>query len=338
MRKICLVGGWTWWHITPLVSIYRYLQNDAEFFWIWEKWWLEEKIAQDNKIRFFGIKAWKLRRYFSLKTLLEPFNIIAWCFQAYSILKSNRPDVIFSKWWFVSFPVAVAASALKIRLYLHESDTVPWLANRMVWKFATKVFLGFEDAKMYFNTIRTEVVGQILSPVLFEGIPTKSVSPKTNLIVFAGSQGSKRIFDSILANVENLADFDITIVLWSLNLWFRKDFEKFTNITCYDFIWPEEIKKLFLEADVAITRAWATSLAELEAFGIKMIIIPLKESANNHQYFNALSYKARWEEMLEEKDMDMLTEVVSKYKGYKKWEIDFKKWGALEVIRREILG
>ena len=66
---------------------------------------------------------------------------------------------------------------------------------------------------MYFNTIRTEVVGQILSPVLFEGIPTKSVSPKTNLIVFAGSQGSKRIFDSILANVENLADFDITIVL-----------------------------------------------------------------------------------------------------------------------------
>ncbi len=60
--------------------------------------------------------------------------------------------------------MAVAAWLLRIPLSLHESDTIPGLANRVSAKFATKIFLGFPEAVQFFDSTKTEVVGQILDP------------------------------------------------------------------------------------------------------------------------------------------------------------------------------
>ncbi len=338
MKKIAFAWGGTWWHITPLVSIKNKLWSwEFEYFWIWEDSSLEQKISNENSIRFYSIKAWKLRRYFSLKTFIEPFNIIRWIKESIKILKNEKPDLIFSKWWYVSLPVAIAAKFLWIRLFMHESDTIPWLANRIVWRFASRIYLWFASASKYFDKWKTKVVWQILNPILFSEKETSVTNHKTNLLVIAWSQWSTRIFKMILDNIDKFSDFNMYIVLWSLNAYLKTEFDKFQNISSYEFINQSELSKLMQIADIAITRAWATSLAELDAFWIKQIIIPLKESANNHQFFNALDYKANNEaEMIIEEKLWYIPHMLKNYINFKKKPKINKIINALDVISDDI--
>jgi len=347
MKKIALAWGWTWWHITPLVSLYKYLWNENYvFFWIWENNSLEQKIAWENEIKFYGIRAGKLRRYFSLQTIIEPFKIISGIFQAIKILSEEKPDLIFSKWWFVSLPIAIAAYFLWIKLFLHESDSVPWLANKYVGKFASKIYLWFDVAKKYFDLRKTEVTWQILNPELFTDLVEKPENlHRTQLLIIWWSQWSKRIFEYILWNIDKLNNYEITIVLWSLNSNMKEQFKSYSNITTYDFIDQNVLKNIYQKTDIAITRAWATSLAELELFGVKMIIIPLKESANNHQYYNAISYEKKWNIMIEEWEFDKITPVLQENENYKKstsvetstYGVSSNERNVLEIIKTDLL-
>ncbi|MDD2565572.1 MAG: UDP-N-acetylglucosamine--N-acetylmuramyl-(pentapeptide) pyrophosphoryl-undecaprenol N-acetylglucosamine transferase [Candidatus Gracilibacteria bacterium] len=340
-KKIALAGGGTGGHITPLVSIYNKLKTEKslEFFWIGEYDSLEEKIAKENEIKFYPIKAGKLRRYFSLKTILEPFYIFSGIISSYKILKKEKPTLIFSKGGYVSLPVAISARLLGIKLYLHESDTIPGLVNRLVGKFANKTFLGFEMAKKFFKEEKTQVVGQILNPVLFENIEKiDTKNNNTNLLIIAGSQGSTRIFKTILDNSKELQDFNLFVVLGSLNINLKKDFEKIPNCEVFEFINQTQLASILSISDIAVTRAGATSLAELEAFNISQIIIPLKESANNHQYYNALEYsEKKGEVMIEEKDLSSITGEIKKNIKNKKTLGINNKHGALEIITKELL-
>ena len=341
MKKIALVWGWSGWHITPLVSIYNFLKDDNnfEFFWIWEKDSLEEKIAKENWIRFISTKSGKLRRYFSFKTLLEPFNIIAWILSSKRILKQEKPDIIFSKWGYVSLPVAIAAKKLGIKLFLHESDTIPWLANRFVGKFASKIYVWFKKALEFFPSSKCELIWQILNPELFRDIQEVKKTDKTNLLVIAWSQWSTRIFSFLAENLNKLKNFDITVILWSLNSHLKENFKDFSNVKTFDFINHSEIKNLYNEADIAITRWSATTLAELENFWIKLIVIPLKESANNHQYYNALEYEKKWSVVVLEDNLnDFLIDEIIKLKWYKKVPKDSFNNNALDKIRDDLLN
>lgn len=340
MKKIAFTWGWTWWHITPIISIYNTIKDNADFFWIWEKDSLEEKIAKDNWIKFYNIKSWKLRRYFSFKTFIEPINIFSWIISSIKILKKEKPDIIFSKWWYVSLPVAIASKILHIPLYLHESDTIPWLANRLVSRFASKIYLWFIWAKKFFKSKNIEIVWQILNPNLFD-LNYQDINfnnDKTTILVTWWSQWSKRIYSKILENIENLNDFNLIIVLWSANTDMKEQFPIRDNIKIYWFIEQTEFKSLMRISDIAITRAWATSLAELLSFWLKLIMIPLKESANNHQYFNALEYQNEWKWiMIEEKDLNQLSKTILKYKWFKK-EINISAINkATQIISTELL-
>ncbi len=140
----------------------------------------------------------------------------------------------------------------------------------------------------------------------------------------------------ILDNMEILKDFNIDVILGSLNKHLKPDFEKFPNVTVHEFLSQEKIGKILEKTDITITRAWATSLAELEAFGIKMIIIPLKESANDHQFHNAVAYADKWEIMIEEKDLNTIPETIMKFKDFKKAPHQIPLCGALEIIAGDL--
>lgn len=112
---------------------------------------MEEKVAGDEGVGFHAIRSGKLRRYFSWRTFVEPFNILIGTVQSFFILRKLRPSFVFCKGGYVSLPAAVAAKFLSIPTYLHESDAIPGLANRWVGKFSDAVFLGFSEAEPYFS-------------------------------------------------------------------------------------------------------------------------------------------------------------------------------------------
>ena len=196
-------------------------------------------------------------------------------------------------------------------MFIHESDTIPGRSNMQMSYFADTIFLGFESTKKFFRKKNCITIGQIIDRRI--RIPIKTdIDWKTNkihILVFCGSQGSRRIFEEIIAHSKTL-DAEWIIILGKLNQNMRKKFDGFKNIQILDWLEKENQNIIFQGTDIAITRGSATTLAELQLFDIAKIIIPLPSAAKNHQYFNALEYQKQGDILLEQKNISKLREAI----------------------------
>lgn len=339
---IALTWGSTWWHVFPLASIFNYLkgENEYDFLWVWEENSLEEEIARTLRIKFLDIPAWKIRRYFDLKNFYEPLKNLTWIFFGIYYILKYKIDIVFSKWWYVALPLCLAAFILRKKIYIHESDSISWVANKIIWKVATKVFYTFPN--QFLDNKKHILSWQILNPELLEKVKNLSVWINTNLsvLVIAWSQWSTKIFETLLKILHDLSDIDFHVVLWEKNLHFRNDFKMYPNVIVNDFLTQENLWLIMKNSDIAITRWWATTLWELNMFGIHSIIIPLPWSAWNHQDSNALFFKEKyWSDVLDENnnfDIELYRKL-QKYKSLRKSWLNLEWFfKSLQVIEREI--
>lgn len=333
-KTLIVVGGGTGGHVFPLLNLIHYLQknipseksifSEQAFRWIGEKDSIESRLAETNNIPFSPIICGKLRRYFSWKTILVPFQIMIWILQSLIIIVDEKPRAIFSKGWYVSLPVAVAGWMLRVPVYLHESDSVPGLANRLVARFARGIFCTFREAETFFEGKKICGYGPLLSEDI--GIITQQpapLSPRTQLLVNCGSQGSSTIFDILLKMLEKdnspSRDFDIHLVLGTKNPQYREKFASFPNVTIYDFFYDQkEYFQLVYTCDIVLTRS-GSSVFEFEALGLHMILVPHPHTGNNHQYYNAKIFEKKWHECILQENLEKeLSGVLSQYTSYHK--------------------
>ncbi|MDD4151597.1 MAG: glycosyltransferase [Candidatus Gracilibacteria bacterium] len=339
-KTIALTGGGTGGHVFPLLSVYNYINNkDIKFIWIGEKKSLEERISQENKIEFHTIMSGKFRRYFDIKTFFEPAKIFFGIIEGIYYIWKYNIDTIFSKGGFVSIPLCIAGKIMGKKIIIHESDTVIGLSNKIIGLLATKVFFTFDnekiDKKKYIKS------SQILNPNLIKNIEeTHQINEKQEVLVIAGSQGSKIIFENLLKIIENFTDRNFTIILGDKNTNFRSEFEKYENVIIYDFISQDDLAKILEKSDIAITRAGATSLWEQYYFGIKSVIIPLKSRAGNHQYHNGLYFKENFGSIiLEENDVlnIQLSKTIENLKDFRKENLNLEGFlDAIKKIKKEL--
>ena len=324
--------------------MYNYLKEDKEynFVWVWEEDSLEEEIAKKQRMTFLDIPAWKLRRYFDIRNFYEPLkNLTGIFYWIYYILK-YKIEIVFSKWWYVALPLCLAAFILRKKIYIHESDTVSGIANKIIWKIATKVFYTFPNKKL--DNKKYFLSWQILNPELLDQIVDLNIEQNTRLAVFVvwWSQGSTKIFQALLKLLPDLKDIDFQIVLWEKNMHFRDEFRKFPNVMAHDFLTQRRMWKIMKTSDIAITRAWATTLWELNMFWIHAIIVPLNWSAWNHQNMNAEYFHEMYGSDLLDEEQNLEVEIfrrLQKYKSLRKnWlnlEWFFK---SLQIIEKEMKG
>jgi len=330
MKTIAFAGGWTWGHIFPIKALIESLPKQGyQILWFGEKWKLEEKIANQLKnegynIVFIPILAGKIRRQFDIKSIWKNFvdlfkNFVGFFQSVYYVCK-YQPEFVFSKWGFVAFNPSLAGKICWKRVYLHESDTIPGLVNKLVGKFAEKVFLWFSQAEKFFNKNKTLVVGQLLTGKL-EDFQENWKWWKTNLLVVGGSQGAKILIQAVKNLLDKwiLKNFNVYVVGGLLNK--ENIFKDYENVKFYQFIPQEELFKLYQLSDLTITRGSATSLAEQEYFNIRKIIVPLPFTGGNHQYFNGIVYQKKWDYLLsqqEENFEEKLGRILKKLEGWKK--------------------
>lgn len=348
MKKILLVGGGTGWHVFPLLNLVHFLQKNNSstsiwldtrvkseydgnflFHWIGENNSIESRVSWDNQIPFSPIICGKLRRYFSLQTLLLPFQILIGIVQSLWILLREKPAIIFSKGGYVSLPVAIAGWILHIRIYLHESDSVPGLANRIVGKFSSWIFCAFHEADGFFQSRKILGYGSLLSAEIQNIVTSSDGSPgqargwRTQLLVSCGSQGSAAIFDAVIGLLPWFSDIDFHVILWVKNLDYREKFEKFSNVAMYDFFYNQsDYLKIVQRCDLVIARS-GSSIFEFEALWLTMILIPHPYTGNNHQYWNAKAFEKKGQILLEQKNISDLASLVEGYKSYKKTPLSF---------------
>jgi len=302
MRKAVISGGGTGGHVYPGLAIAQILkENGFETSFIGTRKGLESKIVPDNgyAIYYVNIKGFKgksaLDKIFAL--LLLPFSVI----KALVLLLKLQPEFVIITGGYVSLPVALASFILFKKLYLQEQNAFPGLVNRISSKFARFAFTGFRDKAGIFgkkeiftgNPVRKE----------FLEIPKLQVEDRSfHLLITGGSQGSFFINSLIDEVVLRLQEMDIEIIHLTGERWIDQ-FTSFKSDKYKPIGYSTDIAKLVQWSDLVISRAGASMLAELGAAGRPAILIPLAVAADNHQYFNGLSFvDAKAGIMIEEKN------------------------------------
>jgi UDP-N-acetylglucosamine--N-acetylmuramyl-(pentapeptide) pyrophosphoryl-undecaprenol N-acetylglucosamine transferase len=306
---VVLTGGGSGGHIYPLLAVAEDIQ----------KWAADS--SRDCTITYMGpvdsytglftergiavqsIVSGKLRRYFSFENFLDAPKFFIGFFEAVFKLYFCMPDVVFSKGGTGAFPVVLAARFYRIPVAIHESDAKPGLTNLVSSHFAQKIFVSFPSAAEYFDPRKTEVTGTPVRRELLENRTTKDVARETLgfassaplIFIYGGSQGSTRINNYILENLPEL--IEETQILHQTGTANFPEVEKLSQVALLGASFKnryqavpyltDNLRTAFDAADLVVMRAGSATLFEVAAFGKPAIIIPLSDSANDHQKANA---------------------------------------------------
>lgn len=308
MKRIVFTGGGTAGHVTPNIALIpklRTLGYDIHYIGSYDG--IERKLIEDYRIPYYGISTGKLRRYFDIKNFSDPFRVIKGFIEAKQVLKTLKPDIVFSKGGFVSVPIVRAASSLKIPCIIHESDMTPGLANSLCIPVAEKVCCNFPETLQNLPAEKAVLTGSPIRAELTKGSKEKGLSMcgfhggKPVIMVIGGSLGAAGINSLVReALPQLLEDFQIVHVCGKEkidNLLLNKDgYKQFEYV-------KDDLKDLFAMADIVISRAGANAICELLALRKPSLLIPLPARASRgDQILNAKSFESQGFAMMADED------------------------------------
>ena len=320
--KIVFTGGGTLGHIFPSIAVIRemrdiYPGSDLKLSYIGPKHNYGELLFKEQNVEVRRILSGKIRRYFSFKNLLDVFKVPIGFIQSLFWLFIIAPDIVFSKGGYGSFPVAVACFFLRVPLVLQESDIVPGLASKITSKWASEIFTSFSNTE-YFPKDKVICVGNPVRKELLEGTIEKAKElfklkgEKPVILILGGSQGSARINNLMIEILpELLKSFEIihqtgrhkhlTIERESKALLSK---ESMSIYHLLPFLNEEQLKQALAVSDLVISRAGSGALFEIASSKKPAILIPLSNSAQDHQKKNAYAFaEAGGGEVVEEQNL-----------------------------------
>lgn len=310
---IILTGGGTGGHIFPLVTIAKKLRSmarergieDIRFLYVGPRFdSVSEELFRQEGIDRRYILSSKLRRYPSSRTILDAIKFPFAILQTMWILFWHMPDAVFSKGGYGSFPVMLASWFFLIpSRVIHESDSVPGLANIMAAPFAKRIGTAFESAALQFPIQKTAVVGIPVREDLCSQDPKRArfffdiTSDRKVVLAMGGSQGARAINNVVVQALGRLLEkYEVIHLCGPLHFQKVKAEAALAvkqSVLPYYHPYPfltEEFKLAFTLANLVIARASATTIFEIAFCGKPSILIPLKGAAQDHQRANAYAY------------------------------------------------
>jgi len=294
--KIVLTGGGTAGHVTPNIALLPGLRlRGFEIIYIGGKGGMEEAMAENAGVTYYGISSGKLRRYLSVKNITDGFRVMRGITQARKILKKIRPDVVFSKGGFVVVPVVLAARMLKIPVVIHESDFSIGLANRLAIPRATKVCCVFPETLKQIPDGKGVLTGTPIRQEILHGSRIAGAAfcnfaaEKPVLLVMGGSQGSAVINACLRDALDDLlTDFNIIHGCGKGNVDEAASRDGYLQ---FEFI-GDNMGDLYALADLVVCRAGSNSISEFLALAKPNLLIPLpKAVSRGDQILNAASFE-----------------------------------------------
>ena len=302
IMKIVLSGGGTGGHIYPALAMAREIKKlnpEASFLYIGTEKGLEKDLVSREGLDFKTIEITGFKRSLSLENVKTIWRFLKGVSNSKRILKEFKPDVVIGTGGYVCGPVVYAASKMKIPTIIHEQNSVPGLTNKFLSRYVNKVAISFEEASQYFpkekvvltgNPRGTEVVSHIGSNAI-QQLGVKKGIP--SVLIFGGSRGARAINEAVLKNIEVLKDKPYQIIYITGDVHYQSVKEELDlvgtpdNVIVKPFI--HNMPEILPSVDLVVSRAGATTLAELTALGVASILIPSPYVTNNHQEKNALA-------------------------------------------------
>lgn len=311
--RVVLTGGPTGGHLFPLIAVLEEVKAIAGGLKIpLQGHFIGNASDFAEELRRAGILlhkmvAPKVRRYLSLRNLIEPWLAPLAILQAFWHLWLIMPDVVFSKGGGPTLFVVFIAWLYRIPILIHESDSVPGAANRRAARFAKYIAVSFPRSIDSFPKGKTFLIGHPIRRALLsgrrgEGLRITGFRQELSfLFVWAGSQGAEVINDAMLnilpqllprvqvlhqcgkrnfARIEKESAFMLKALAEDVRSNYR--LEAFMDI--------DRLLNILAACDLVVARAGAGTIFELAASGKPTILIPLPHAAGDHQRLNAYDY------------------------------------------------
>lgn len=293
MRVLIAAGG-TGGHIYPGIAVAKeIMRRDAKSSvkFVGTARGLETKLVPDSGFELLTIESAGLKNVgFAGKVkglALLPKSFL----EARRLVKNFQPEVVVGAGGYVSGPVLLMASLMRVPTLVMDSNALPGFTNRRLAPFVAKAALTFEEALPFFGK-KGIVTGNPVRKEFFE-IPPKSRDAKYfSLLIFGGSQGARAINNAMVEALPFLENYKSKLQITHQTG--EADFEKIkqgyaaanwsgADVSAYIKNMPEH----FAKNDLIVCRAGATSCAELAAAGKASVMIPLPTAADDHQRKNA---------------------------------------------------
>jgi UDP-N-acetylglucosamine--N-acetylmuramyl-(pentapeptide) pyrophosphoryl-undecaprenol N-acetylglucosamine transferase len=291
-KKIIISGGGTAGHIHPALAVGRKLKDkdpDCSLTFVGSTRQLEKRIMDHYSAHFIplhieGIKGRGFKIFKSL--LLLPLSFL----KSLTIVIRTRPDLVIGVGGYSSGPIVLLASWFRIPTLIMEQNIQPGLTNRLLRRWVKKAVVSFERSLPHFkgkgifigNPVREE----------FYTLEPKERNGWLTLLIFGGSQGSHFLNEGIVnalpllkGEKEHLKIFHQTGEKdWD---WVKQSYTKegFSEVTVAPYF--DEMAKYFQKSDLIISRAGASTIAELIASKKASLLVPFSQATDNHQLLNA---------------------------------------------------
>tara|TARA_B100000900_G_scaffold367860_1_gene344666 strand:+ start:411 stop:1475 length:1065 start_codon:yes stop_codon:yes gene_type:complete len=333
MEKTFLITtGGSGGHVIPATILHEHLSQEMRVIISTDKRGLKY-LDQDNyKIKIIDTP--KLNSFFLL-----PLNLIKIFFltvKSLFFLKNEKIKKIFSTGGYMSIPVILAAKILKLQIYLIEPNQILGRSNRFFLNSCKKIFCYTEKIKNFPNNLKHKMV--IINPLVKKSIYELNYNnitkDKFTILIIGGSQGAnifnKKLKEFII-NITKKNKIRVVQQTNESNINFLSEFYKKNNIESKIFSFDKNLYKKIQNVDLCITRAGASTLAELSLLNIPFIAVPLPSSKDNHQFENANYYKNNdccWiinQNDFEDKVENLLLEIINNKSDFFKKKENLKR-------------
>lgn len=301
--KAVITGGGTGGHIYPALSVAKKLiEKEWDILYIGSRQGMEKEIIKRENIDFRSISVAPFPRRFSISLLKAVFVSMGGFGQSLKLLRSYKPQIVLGTGGFVAGPVVLAGSLLGAKTIIHEQNVFPGFTNRLLSRRADKVALNFGEAVEYFpGELKTKAVvtgnpvrEKIRKAKRSEGIKKLGLKKqKTTLLVLGGSQGSESInqaMDRVCRYASEEKGLQIIYITGKNKYSAVKErlgsiWERNSDLHLKPYL--HNIEWAYAAADLMVSRAGATVLAEITVQGLPAILIPYPHASGDHQSYNA---------------------------------------------------
>ncbi len=297
-KTIIIAAGGTGGHLYPGIALARELkQRGYSPQFIVRNGDAGIEIIQREGFLFHQVAAMGMPRAFTVKIFKFLLLQIKAVFQMLSLFSRLKPEVVVGMGGYISFSSILAARFKGINTIIHEQNSIPGLANRVLSHIAGQVAVSFEHSLVHFPAGKTVVTGNPVRAELFRSDPDEALKRlglaqgKFTVLIFGGSQGAAKVNQAAVDAYGLLGDKRDAVQY--LHLSGAKDFERVSeefikkNVAGVVLPYLHSIGDAYAACDLIICRAGATTLAELKILGKPAILIPFPHATANHQEYNA---------------------------------------------------
>ncbi len=298
--RIVIAGGGTGGHIFPGIAIAEEIRDrdgSAEIIFVGTEHGIEASVIPTEGYPIKYLRAEGLVGRSLVEKLRGGVKTFLSVYDSYRLLKELRPDVLIGVGGYASFGPVFAGSLMSIPSVIVEQNSVPGLANRALSRIADIVCVTYHESISFFPRSKTYITGNPIRKRILSGSRGRAYEifslerGKFTVFVFGGSSGARAINNAVRSSFSYIMDIRDDIQF--LHQTGRDDYEGIREAyrkwgfraTVAAFI--HQMPEAYAVADLVVSRAGATTLAELTAVGKPAILIPYPYAAGRHQELNA---------------------------------------------------